>query len=255
MGESLGVNDVNDAYKISDVARIFDIPASTLRFWERKGLVEFERVPMSSYRKFSFKSLADLADVAFARSVDMPIAEVRNMREKSPDELQRLLDRLEEEAIDKIVQLGQVVEEIHRRQMPFKTWKMIKSQPIHRVSAKLPIVCEFDFANEEMVRQYLADPSQAVDIISSEDPSTYRYGRFTEQSQWDVVRPADKDARSYLYGGLWMAMDRTTNVREFWDEADRLGLEHGDAICRYLFAADWEDKGYCYFFEAWLEVL
>lgn len=254
MDEPFDVEKVRDSFRIGDVAKIFNIPASTLRFWEKSGLVSFPRTPQGGYRQFSFRSLVDVADVVFARNVGMPVAEVKTFRQKNSEELAGLLDELEDETMHKIAELGCVMEEIHKRRRPIKEWEMLNLQPIHRVHAKLPAVYAFDFGDETMVREYLHDSSKAVDIIPSEDPSSYKYGRFMDESEWDLVRPADEAEALYLHGGLWMNPRRETNIREFWDEAERLGLRHGEAICRFLFSADKEGQGYCYFFEAWLEV-
>ncbi len=255
MDKLLKVESTDNSFKIGDVSRIFGIPSSTLRYWEKQGLVKFARTPQGGYRAFSFQSLVDVANVAFARNVDMPLAEVAKMKDKNADQMAALLDGLEEETMHKIAELGCVMEEIHKRRMPIKEWRMLQLQPIHRVHAKLATVYEFDFADEGMVREYLRDSSMAVDIIPSEDPDTYEYGRFMDESDWGVVRPGDAAERPYLYGGLWMNAKRETNVREFWDEADSLGMGHGVAICRYLFSAEKEGQGYCHFFEAWLELV
>lgn len=254
MERQLKVESIDSSFKIGDVSRIFGIPSSTLRYWEKQGLVKFPRTPQGGYRAFSFQSLVDVADIVFARNVDMPLAEVAKMHGNDVDQMAALLDGLEEETMHKIAELGCVMEEIHRRRLPIKEWRILQLQPIHRVRAKLAPVYEFDFGDENMVREYLYDPSKAVDIISSEDPDTYEYGRFMDESDWDVIRPGDTHERSYLYGGLWMNAKRETNIREFWSEAEALGVEHGSAICRYLFSAEKEGQGYCHFFEAWLEL-
>lgn len=255
MEGSFDVEKPRESFLIGDVARIFGIPASTLRFWEKQGLVKFPRDERGGgYRKFSFLSLVDVADVVFARDVGMPISEVKTFREKDPQQLGDLLDDLEDETMHKIAELGCVMEEIHKRRRPIKEWQMLTLQPIHRVRAKLPAIYVFDFADESMVREYLHDSSQAIDIIPSEDPASYKYGRFMEQSDWPQLRGADSVEKTYLHGCMWMNPKRETNVREFWDEAERLGLRYGNAISRFLFSADKEGQGYCYFFETWLEV-
>ena len=63
---------------ISKVAAIMGVRASTLRFWESKGLVNFERNEENRYRVPSAQNLLQTVDVMLYRSLDMSIEEIKS---------------------------------------------------------------------------------------------------------------------------------------------------------------------------------
>ncbi len=245
---------MGDLIKIGDVAEIFDIPTSTLRFWERSGLISFERDDVNNYRRFPFQTLVEIADITFARDVGTPLAQYKDIRLSDMDEQKDLLDGFEVDARRRIAAIEHSISKIHARKELIELWESVRAESIHLERAKLEPVYRFDFSDKDMVKLYLEKPIDAVDIISSTVPESYEYGRFMRASDRELIREGDDADCEYLCGPLWMNERRQTNVEEFWAKAKSLGKKPGKAICRYLISGMEETQGYCYFFKAWLEV-
>lgn len=247
---------MDEYVKISAVSRILDIPASTLRYWESEGLVSFDRDAMSNYRRFDFQSLVEIADIAMARDIDMPLADFEKVKVCDSGSLKVLLDALEDGAEEKIAHFERIIQKIHFRRALIREWERLLSQGIRKEKARLLPVYSFDFESREKVQLYLEDPSGAVDIIPSDGSQNYEYGRFMQESEWGLLRSGDEEDHEYLIGPLWMSRaTRETNIAEFCEMAQEMGLTPGKAICQYLFMGN-EGMGNepCYLFKAWLEI-
>ena len=63
-------------YTMKDVVELTGIPATTLRFYDKKGLLQFVRRSVGGVRIFTDKDIAMLRMIQFLRNVDMPIQEI-----------------------------------------------------------------------------------------------------------------------------------------------------------------------------------
>lgn len=66
-------------YQIGEVSRMLAIPAETLRFYERKGLLVPGKDEQSGYRYYSMADIFRLIDVLFFRDIGLPIEEIREI--------------------------------------------------------------------------------------------------------------------------------------------------------------------------------
>ncbi len=63
-------------YTMKDVVDITGIPATTLLFYDKKGLLQFVRRSIGGIRIFTERDIALLRLIQFFRNVDMPIQEI-----------------------------------------------------------------------------------------------------------------------------------------------------------------------------------
>ena len=246
---------MDEFIKISDVSKALDISASTLRYWEKEGLIRFERDKKNNYRHFSFLTMADICNIMLFRNLELPVDTLKEISTKNADEMGTLLGETKVSLKQRIEYFQQVIDRIQAKEQLFEEYRHLQSQPLHVVQTKLPPVYSFDFGNKEMVQFYLDDPSLAVDILSPTCGDSYAYGIFMKSGHQNILRKGDSEKRNYLYGLLWMNMDRKTNVEEFRSTAKNLGYSAGETVCQYLVSTKEVNQGYCHFFKAWLEVV
>ena len=67
-------NNIKQSFSIGEIAELLNIPTSTLRFWEKKGLFS---IPKSDnrYRMYSYLDLIQIADIIFYRNLGVPVNE------------------------------------------------------------------------------------------------------------------------------------------------------------------------------------
>ena len=60
---------------IGEVSRLLDIPESTLRFWQDKGIFSVEKGE-NNYRQYTVYDLTNIAEIAFYRNLGMPVRQM-----------------------------------------------------------------------------------------------------------------------------------------------------------------------------------
>ena len=68
--------------KISEVAKELDMDISTIRFYERKGLVQPKRRADSKYREYGMEDIAILKSIILYRKLDFSIEEIGQLVKK-----------------------------------------------------------------------------------------------------------------------------------------------------------------------------
>lgn len=103
-----------ELFSINDIAKIYSIPKSTLRYWEEKGLIQPERNTENDYRMYDLKELIHTGDIVFYRSLGFSIKQLQNYREMSGRQLNDLLTNAEvevEEELTKLKLIQQVIKD------------------------------------------------------------------------------------------------------------------------------------------------
>ena len=69
--------DMPKLFRIGDVAKLFNISVSSLRHYERTGLLVPEYIdPESGYRYYSTRQFEPLNTIRYLRALDMPLSEI-----------------------------------------------------------------------------------------------------------------------------------------------------------------------------------
>ena len=95
-------------YDIKDAARLIGVAPSTLRYWEREGLVRSLRNRANDYRQYSLHDLIEASEIAFYRQLGVPVKELRGYRGFTASQLDRALGRTEEGIERRIAELEAV---------------------------------------------------------------------------------------------------------------------------------------------------
>ncbi|MBH0041131.1 MULTISPECIES: MerR family transcriptional regulator [unclassified Pseudoalteromonas] len=82
--------------KIGELAKLTNIPASTIRFYESKGLLKPSIRNNNGYRQYTLGSVDELKRIKFSQSLGFSIDEITTLK-KSNDELNHtvIIERLE----------------------------------------------------------------------------------------------------------------------------------------------------------------
>ncbi|CUN74213.1 MerR family transcriptional regulator [Eubacterium sp. am_0171] len=68
-------------YTIKDAAKKMNVPASTIRYYDKSGLLPFMERSESGYRLFTEKDIATLRIIDCLKKTGMPIKEIRQFSE------------------------------------------------------------------------------------------------------------------------------------------------------------------------------
>lgn len=81
-------------YTINEVSRTLGLPKSTIRYYEKQGLLSVERAP-SGIRRFTAGDLADLSIVCLLKETSMPLQDIRSYLALCSDDGDTSAQRLE----------------------------------------------------------------------------------------------------------------------------------------------------------------
>ena len=93
-------------YDIKDAARYLGVAPSTLRYWEREGLVRAGRNRGNDYRQYALHDLIDASEIAFYRRLGVPVRELAGYRTLSARDLDDALDRTARDVEQRIAELS-----------------------------------------------------------------------------------------------------------------------------------------------------
>ena len=66
-------------FQIGEIARFFDMPASTFRYWEDKGILHPRKKIENQYREYAIEDLMTISDVIFYKNLGLELKEIRGM--------------------------------------------------------------------------------------------------------------------------------------------------------------------------------
>lgn len=78
-------------FQIGEIAHFFDIPVSTLRYWEDKGVLHPEKGRENRYREYTIEDLMTISDVVFYKNLGLQLKEIREMDGSSPEQHENFL--------------------------------------------------------------------------------------------------------------------------------------------------------------------
>lgn len=64
-------------FQIGEISRFFDIPASTLRYWEDMGVLNPLKDCENHYREYTVEDLMTISDIIFYKNLGLPLKQIR----------------------------------------------------------------------------------------------------------------------------------------------------------------------------------
>lgn len=129
-------------YSIGDIAKKLDLPTSTLRFYDKKGLLPFVERDQAGRRSFKDNDLNFLEVIGCMKKCGMTISEIRrfiNLCMEGDITLQDrydLLYREEEIVVNQIENLQKQLDFLHYKMWYFKTSLQAGTEKIHMVETE-----------------------------------------------------------------------------------------------------------------------
>ncbi len=249
---------MNRKNNISQVADLFHIAPSSLRYWDEKGLLRFERNEDNQYRVPSFQTLMDLCDVLLYRSLSLPLKKIGELPEMSLEELSTTLKESQEQLELRIRQWSDSLPKIRSKLEMIHRLEELRALPFTVEELALPAVCRLSFEDPRMIELYVNDPHQATVVLPAGRTGALDYGFFADAISGpipsDLLSTADFGPRPYLKGLFQVHSDDLSrhNGARFVTRAKELGFLPGPLIGRYLLSA-FDGIRYDYY-EAWLRL-
>ena len=217
-------------YDIKDAARYLGVAPSTLRYWEREGLVRAGRNHANDYRQYSLHDLIDASEIAFYRRLGVPVRELADYRTISVRGLDDALTRTADDVERRIAELELVRARLaHQRVLNTCAEELAAAgmRPGVPALARLDAV---DYAAPELWPLLVNEP--------------WRYGVFVDSARPNVVHEAVVDTPLPTGETLWVrSADTAATCRACLLLVDPDDLDHNNAPALFTEAARQGVKG------------
>lgn len=186
------------SYDIKEAARHVGVPASTLRYWESKGLIRAGRNPENDYRRYSLHDLIEASEIAFYRKLNVPAKELESYPALSAHELDNALARTETDIEHRIAELEATRTRLAQQRALNAQAERLRNADMQPKAPRITTLHAVDHDSPELWK------------VLAEEP--WRYGVFIDAVCPDEVKEAIVDAQTPAASPLWQRT-RTDNAR------------------------------------------
>lgn len=246
-------------FQIGEISRFFDIPASTLRYWEDMGVLNPAKDSENHYREYTVEDLMTISDVIFYKNLGLPLKQIRAMESATPGQHSRLfMEKLSElERQQKL--LEERMEKLRCRMKAIQMMDELRQHPYRETAIDTDCIVSFELIERDKLRRYIGNPYLYSRVQHSDHP---------EKEQRGLTIPADLAGQFPDSQILWkkqssrflaflmkeeIAVGFPNDLRKHLLHLQR---EHktGAMISRFLFCAQEDGKVYD-FYKTFVEIL
>lgn len=148
-------------FTIGEIAKILDVPASTLRFWEEKGLFHISKGE-NSYRVYTTTDLIQIADIIFYRNLGIPIRQVSDFLSVSLENYEQYLLEIQQQLTNTIHEYEHMYQRTYRQQERYQTLLRLLKKPFSLEEVPFSHLVAWDFWEKEKLNCYIDNPARYV---------------------------------------------------------------------------------------------
>jgi len=241
---------------ISEIAKLYGVSTDCLRYWEKEGLLSFERNPINNYRELSHQITERIGNILMFKKLAIPIKELKKLPYFGLDDFDKLLDKSQEELDKKMQSIQATIDQIKVKKELIKKIKALKKEPFIVEEHAIKAIRPYYYYEPDSVASFFTDPNRFTVLITSNNPIHMLYGFYTDDSEkdYDFLRYADQREYLYLKGLLLVNSENIFdhNSLDFFKKSKELGYEPGEIIGQYLLTL-FDGKFYD-FYEAWMKL-
>lgn len=239
---------------IKDISELLNVPKSTLRYWDSEGLIDLQRNDSNRYREYTRNTLVGLSDLVYYRSLNMPIKEMKRLKEVNPFELKDILNQLGEDINEEINQLLTSKLELENRLQDMETYLQLVQNPYKQEKIDFEKLYSFDYNSPKAWADCINDQYENIIYFEkgSKSPEICMTKTYSKESRllWETKNAKQTYITFPLavqYGNP-LASDFTPH----FDELSKMGYETKHIFGRYLFSAF--DQRHCDFYKGYAEI-
>lgn len=177
------VEDSMKKFTIKDVSEIFQIPKSTLRYWEKEEIIHSTHNAKNNYRYYSFDDLMVILDILFYRNLNFTVEELKNIYHLTLSEQEQILFNKSKEINQEIKRLIHIQESIQKRLQIIREYKEIKNHAILEKEPTFSFITPIQVTNIQNTKEYLHDPTRLAIIFQPNITQINDFGLISNDSQ------------------------------------------------------------------------
>ncbi len=232
---------------LSAVAENYGVSASALRFWEKEGLLRFERDKENNYRTPTPSVLADLWEILLLKSLSFSNEQIKNALRAEADDLKALLEGSERSVKKEIARLKKSLDLLERKKRKLALFYELHERDLQLCEKKELLALPYAETTRE-IAEYLIrrEDENASYIRRGQSPV---YALVPDEKGFSERTGRAPRSLPCIYGLLQINVaDNANNAEDFFRTARKNGMRADAVLGRYLLSA--VEKGARYdFFE------
>lgn len=145
-------------FQIGEISKFFDIPASTLRFWEEAGVLVPHKRTENQYRVYTVSDLMTISDILFYKSLGIPLKQIRDMEQMGIESHQDICLRQMEMLHQQQRVLEQRMQKLQYHMEALNTISQLQKMNYKEVEIDVDCIVPFELIEIEKLRQYINNP-------------------------------------------------------------------------------------------------
>lgn len=247
-------------YSIGEIAKLFKLPASTIRYWEEKEIFKTKRNDENDYREFDIQTAIELLDVVFYRNLNVPIKKMKRLNRLSPEAIYSILQDTESQVQQELAELQRKLTGIAGRKQQLENLFTLKDNSYQKEPLHLEKIVAFDMYNPKDIQVQLAGPTNFVLFKKHPSVTEFQMGLAVpfdyDNGNTVLWRNQQEDNKTYLTCLLETNSDNLDAYNYQLHEAalNKMGYQVEQIIAPYLATAANDHEDSVDYYKAWLEV-
>ena len=249
---------MSKTYTIDKISKLFDIPKSTLRYWETEGLISSIRNSENDYREYTTDNLIEICDIKFYRNLNLPIKKLKNIWEMDINDNENLLKESKMEIQSKINDLNNTLNRINDSLEKIELFKELQENPYSISTPEFNKIIHLHLSETENVLEYIRNQNILSFVTTINENNIKDYGTIifndsinSFNSKQKVLWENDDKPHNYITCLLPVKFDiiHKETLNEHLKYVHSINHKPGIILAQYLIS----DKNYDYF-QAWIEI-
>lgn len=169
-------------FQIGEISRFFDVPASTLRYWEDMGVLNPLKDRENRYREYTMEDLMTISDIIFYKNLGLSLKQIREMESAAPMQHSRLFTEKLSELEQQQKQLKERMAKLHCHMEAIQMMDELRQNPYLETDIDTDCIVSFDLIERDKLRRYIDNPYLYSRVQHSDHP---------EKEQRGLTIPAD----------------------------------------------------------------
>lgn len=145
-------------FQIGEIAQFFQIPASTLRYWEEKGILKPNQDQNNHYRSYCIEDFMTISDIIFYKNLGLPLKHIKEMEETSVDEHALLFEDLMTSLKNEQAVLEQRMQKLRHHMQAIDIFHELTQYPYQITDIDTDCIVSFEFLEADKLYQYINNP-------------------------------------------------------------------------------------------------
>lgn len=245
-------------FQIGEISHFFDIPASTLRYWEEMQVLSPNKGETSHYREYAVEDLMTISDVIFYKNLGFQLKQIREMKSNTPKQQANLFEQKLSELEQEQELLRLRMKKLQRHIEAVKTLEKLRQTPYQETEIDTECIVSFELIEQEKLLQYIEDPYLYSRVQHTDTLQQEQRGLTVLPDASNVFDESHIIWRKH--GGRYMTFLMKEEVAENYPNDLQKHIEYlqqyyktGDVISRFLLCAQEDGKVYD-FYKTFVEI-